>query len=88
MKTSNLSPKDSRANSGGKDKKSTVSSQPAIDCVHVVVYSDAIINIDRCIKALDDKISLQYLQRTMKPDQDMLKNLNDEQVHVVDTVII
>ena len=50
------------------------------EVVNVVVYSDAIINIDRCIKALDDKISLQFAQRTVMTDEDVLKNMNDKEV--------
>jgi hypothetical protein len=48
--------------------------------VVVVVHSDAIINIDRCIKALDDRIGLEYTKKTIDADTEVMKKLSDKEV--------
>lgn len=48
--------------------------------VTVVVHSDAIINIDRCIKCLDDSIGLEYTKKIIDVDLDIIKTLTDAQV--------
>lgn len=57
--------------------------------VVVVVHSDAIINIDRCIKALEDRIGLEYAKKYVDADMDVIKNLTDKQIdNIVDANIV
>ena len=50
--------------------------------IQVTVYSDAIINIDRCIKALEDRIGLEYCRKVFDIGEKAVKGLTDKQVSV------
>ena len=62
------------------DNGKPVRNQGKESSVVVVVHSDAIINIDRCIKALDDRIGLEYAKKVVDVDIEVIKKLSDKEV--------
>lgn len=62
-------------------KETPVRHQAKESSAVVVVHSDAIINIDRCIKALEDRIGLEYARKCVDADTDVIDKLTDKQVN-------
>ncbi|WAQ95722.1 PAR14-like protein [Mya arenaria] len=60
-----------------------------VDSVLVMLYSDSMDNIDRCIKALEDKIGLGYSKKTVTADMDVIKGMSDSEIdNMVDPRIL
>ncbi|KAL4240940.1 Poly (ADP-ribose) polymerase [Mactra antiquata] len=79
------------ADAFGKNVKQSESGKnaKANNSVTVTVHSDAIINIDKCIKTLDDNIGLEYTKKSVDVDVEVIKKLTDSQINgVVDQNIL
>lgn len=74
--------KQSKKQGQGSGKKSSTAEADIATSVQVTIFSDNPLNIDKCIQALDDRLSLRYAKKIVDAaDMEAMKALSHEQMN-------